>query len=101
MIRASLMKGIQMPGDQMHEDYFVWLTVVRECGVAYGINEPLLIYRLCTNSKSSNRFKSARMLFNSYRAVGYSRIVSGFFVFRYLFHSIVKRKNIYQSVQQK
>ena len=97
MIRASVMKEIQMPNDKMHEDYYVWLTVLRKYGVAYGINEPLLIYRLCANSKSSNRLKSAKMLFNTYRAVGYSGISSAFLVFRYLFHSISKRQKIYSN----
>lgn len=95
MIRAQIMKTIEMPNDKMHEDYFVWLNVVRSCGIAYGINEPLLIYRLCANSKSSNRVKSAKMLFNSYRAVGYNFAVSGFFVFRYMFYSIFKRIRIH------
>jgi teichuronic acid biosynthesis glycosyltransferase TuaG len=95
MIRASVMKGIKMPNDKMHEDYYVWLNVLRTYGVAYGINEPLLVYRLCENSKSSNRIKSAKMLFNSYRAVGYNFVTSGFFVFQYTFHSIFKRIKIY------
>ena len=98
MIRASVMKSIQMPNDKMHEDYFVWLTVVREYGVAYGINEPLLIYRLCSNSKSSNRIKSAKMLFNAYRAVNYGIVTSTLFTFRYMFHSVRKRRKIYSSI---
>jgi len=98
MIRASVMKGVKMPSDKMHEDYYVWLTVVRKCGVAYGINEPLLIYRLCANSKSSNRIKSAKMLFNAYRAVGYNPIAAAWLTFRYTFHSVSKRRNIYKSV---
>lgn len=98
MIRSSVMKNIKMPSDKMHEDYYVWLRVVKECGVAYGINEPLLIYRLCSNSKSSNRIKSAKMLFNAYRAVGYNPIVSTFYTLRYTFHSVSKRRNVYKSV---
>ena len=97
MIRASIMKEIKMPSDKMHEDYFVWLTVLRDCDIAYGINEPLLIYRLCKNSKSSNRFKSAKMLFHSYRAVGYNCVVSSALVFRYMFHSVRKRQSIYRT----
>ncbi len=97
MIRTSIMQGIQMPGDQMHEDYYVWLTVLREFGIAYGINEPLLIYRLSAHSKSGNRIKSMVMLFRSYRAVGYNSIVSFWFTFRYLFYSIRKRYGIYRS----
>lgn len=98
MLDASVMKSLKMPSDKMHEDYYIWLMVVRSCGVAYGINEPLLIYRLCANSKSSNRFKSAKMLFNSYRAVGYNLIVSGLYTLRYTVHSVSKRRNIYRSV---
>ncbi len=97
MIRADLMKNIKMPHDKMHEDYFVWLTVLREHKFSYGINEPLLTYRLCANSKSSNRIKSAKMLFNTYRAVGYGILKSGFFVLRYTGYSIKKRRRIYKS----
>lgn len=99
LIHASVMKGIKMPNDKMHEDYYVWLTVVKGCCVAYGINEPLLIYRLCANSKSSNRMKSAQMLYNSYRAVGYNAVCSFFLVFFYMFYSVDKRRNIYRSVK--
>lgn len=94
MIRTSVMKEIKMPSDKMHEDYFVWLTVLREHRIAYGINEPLLVYRLCTNSKSSNRIKSAKMLFNSYRAVGYRIFGAGVLTFIYMFHSLSKRASI-------
>ncbi len=97
VIKAAVMKGIAMPGDAMHEDYYVWLRVLKEHPYAYGVNEPLLVYRLSANSKSSSRIKSANMLFNTYRASGYGRISSFFFVFRYFFYSVKKRKNIYRS----
>ncbi len=97
MVKADVMKKIKMPDDRMHEDYYVWLNILREHKVAHGINEPLLIYRLCKNSKSSNRITSAKMLFNTYRAVGYGRLVSGIMMFIYSFHSITKRMSISRS----
>ena len=97
LIRASVMKGIRMPSDRMHEDYFVWLTVLREYGVAYGIDEPLLIYRLSKHSKSASRIRSAMMLFRAYRAVGYSFLSAGFLTLRYVSYSIRKRRSIYRS----
>lgn len=97
MIRASVMKEIKMPNDRMHEDYYVWLNVLKSYGVAYGIKEPLIIYRLSANSKSSNRIKSAIMLYNTYRAVGYNVIISVIFMLRYTLHSVKKRRNIYNS----
>lgn len=101
MIRSRVMKQLAMPGDHTHEDYVIWLTVLRSCGVAYGINEPLLIYRLCKNSKSAGRFKSAKMLFCSYRAVGYRPVTAGMLVFRYVFYSVGKRRKIYSSAETK
>lgn len=97
MIRSSVMKNIKMPSDKMHEDYYVWLAVLREYGVAYGIDEPLLIYRLSKNSKSSNRFKSAKMLYNTYRLTGYSTITSAWLTLLYMFYSVRKRRDIYRS----
>ena len=95
MIMTEVMKGIQMPNDRMHEDYYTWLTVLKNTDYAYGVNEPLLIYRLSANSKSANRIKSAKMTYNTYRAVGYNALVSGAFTLRYALHSITKRHNIY------
>lgn len=95
MIRSSLMKEIKMPSDKLHEDYFVWLTLLREHNIAYGINEPLLIYRLHTDSRSSNRIKSAKMSFNTYKAVGYSTLKACFFVLRYTVYSVSKRIKIF------
>ena len=95
MIKTEVMKGIEMPNDSMHEDYYVWLTVLKNTDFAYGVNEPLLIYRISANSKSSNRLKSARMLYNAYRAVGYDPVTSAIFTLRYSWHSITKRRNIY------
>lgn len=97
MIRSSVMKEIKMPSDKMHEDFFVWLTVLKKYKFAYGVNEPLLVYRLSANSKSSNRLKSAKMLYNCYKAIGCNWLKRHILVFRYTFYSIKKRKKIYSS----
>lgn len=94
IIRSSVMKELKMPGDEMHEDYYTWLTVLRDGGYACGVNEPLLIYRLSRNSKSSSRVKSAKMSYNTYRAAGYSAAAALFLVCRYFFHSVTKRYKI-------
>lgn len=54
----------------IHEDFAVWLGILKEVKYAYGVNEPLLIYRLAKNSKSSNKWKAAGMNWNTYRYVG-------------------------------
>lgn len=98
MIKSSVMKKLKMPSDKMHEDYFTWLKVVKHYGVAHGINEPLLIYRVSSNSKSGNRVNSAKMLYNTYNAIGYSKTASIALTLRYSLHSLAKRHNIYKSI---
>ena len=101
MVKSNVMKSIKMPNDAMHEDYYVWLTILKKHKYAYGVNEPLLIYRLSENSKSSNRIKSAKMLFNSYRAVGYRKIRAFLLVIAYSYHSITKRHKIKKHQEKK
>ncbi len=97
MIRSDVMKSLKMPGDEMHEDYYIWLNVLKKHKYAYGLNEPMLIYRLSSNSKSSSRIKSAKMIFNTYHAYGYSRLISFLLMLRYSVHSITKRRKISKS----
>ena len=47
----------------------MWLKVLREQPWAYGVNEPLLVYRVSRSSKSGNKLKAARMTFGTYRFV--------------------------------
>jgi len=94
IVKADVMKGISMPNDAMHEDYYVWLTILKKHKYAYGVDIPLLLYRLSDHSKSANRIRSAKMLYNSYIAVGYGKTESFFLMIRYTHHSITKRYRI-------
>lgn len=94
LIKADIVKNIKMPGDHMHEDYYTWLMALKKVKYAYGINEPLLIYRLSSNSKSSNRIKSAKMIYQTYKAIGYSQVLSFILMLNYSLHSIKKRYKI-------
>ena len=97
MVKTDVVRRYPMGHDGMHEDYSTWLQILREVPCAYGVNEPLLIYRLSPDSKSGSRIKSARMLYHSYQYVGYSCITSAYFVFRYFFYSVRKRHKILSS----
>ena len=54
----------------LHEDYIVWLKILKEYGGAAGILEPLIDYRLTPGSKSRNKFRSAVMVWNTYMYMG-------------------------------
>lgn len=94
MVKREVMVRYPMGGDGMHEDYAAWLLILREARCAYGLNEPLLIYRVRKGSKSGNRMNSAKMLFRSYRYVGYSAVRAGIMTLRYAKHSISKRRRL-------
>lgn len=53
-----------------HEDYVLWLSILRERGIkAYGINEVLAGYRVGNESISSNKLKAAGFTWNIYRNI--------------------------------
>lgn len=95
MVRADVMVPFpySKKGD-MHEDYAAWLQILRKVGHAYGLNQPLLQYRLTDSSKSGKRLNSAKMAYRAYRTAGYSAFSAILLTLRYAFHSISKRSHI-------
>lgn len=67
LIPTELAREFPMEYEESHEDYIMWLRLIRKYGDAAGINEPLLKYRTSTTGKSGNKLKSAVMTFRVYR----------------------------------
>jgi len=93
IVRTSAMIPFHEKGN-MHEDYAAWLQILRKAGHAYGLDEPLLQYRLSGTSKSGNRLNSAKMTYRAYRVVGYSILAAILLTLRYALHSVSKRYHI-------
>ena len=71
LLRRELLERFPMPSDRaIHEDYALWLKILREEPCAFGLPHPLLIYRLGTQRRTSNKLLSARMHWNTLRADG-------------------------------
>ncbi len=49
-----------------HEDYILWLKILKNKEIAYGLNEVLSYYRKSKSSISNNKFKSAIWTWNIY-----------------------------------
>lgn len=81
-------------GDQMHEDFAIWLKILQSGIMAYGIDEPLLIYRLTEHSKSSNKLKAARMNWNTYRAVGLNVLSAIYYECWYMIRGLLKYSHL-------
>lgn len=72
LIRKDVALEFPMQHEDSHEDYIMWLAVLKKYKRASGINEPLLKYRLSNSGKSGNKFKSAKMTYTVYRYSGFS-----------------------------
>ena len=72
VIRTEAAREFPMGHEDSHEDYIMWLQVLRKYGDARGINEPLLRYRLSNTGKSGSKLHSAKMTFMVYRYMGFS-----------------------------
>lgn len=94
LVRKELYEQFYAEGDKMHEDFAIWLGILKEGKIAYGINEPLLIYRITKSSKSGNKLVAAKMNWNTYRYVGLNVISALYYMFWYAVNGFLKYKNL-------
>ncbi|WP_084780612.1 glycosyltransferase family 2 protein [Bacillus massilinigeriensis] len=94
LLKKHFFKDIKMEKDEMHEDYAVWLRVLKTGAVAHGINEPLLIYRISKTSKSGNKLKTIKMTYKVFRFIGLNQVVSSYFTFSHIIGSVKKYRKV-------
>lgn len=94
MVRKALYQKHESLGDNMHEDFTCWLKALRSGETAYGIDEPLLIYRLSPTSKSGNKVKAARMNWNTYRAIGLNVFQAAYYEAWYVVNGLLKYRKL-------
>lgn len=90
LIRTEVAREFPMFHDDSHEDYLMWMRVLERYGIAYGINEPLLKYRVTLTGKSGNKWKSAKMTFQAYRYMGFGWVKSILCFCSYAVHGVIK-----------
>lgn len=90
LILTDVAREFPMHHDDSHEDYIMWLEVLRKYETACGINEPMLKYRLSNSGKSGNKLHSARMTFMVYRYMGFGVVKSMVCFCSYAFHGVKK-----------
>lgn len=95
LVKKKYFKNIKMEKDEMHEDYAVWLRILRLGVIAYGVDEPLLIYRISKDSKSGNKLKTVKMTYKVFRFIGINPIGSAYFMTRHVLASIGKYRRIF------
>lgn len=94
LVRKELYAKYYAVGDGMHEDFAMWLNILKDGRKAYGVDEPLLIYRITKSSKSGNKFKAAKMNWNTYRYVGLNPIEAAYYEGWYMIKNVIKYTNL-------
>lgn len=94
LVRKALYAKNYAVGDGMHEDFAIWLSILKEGKKAYGVDEPLLIYRIAKSSRSGNKVKAAKMNWNTYRYVGLNPIEAAYYEGWYMIKNVIKYTNL-------
>lgn len=87
---ARIAREFYMCHAELHEDYILWLRVLKKYGAAVGINKPYLHCRLADGGKSRNKFKSAAMQYGVYRYMGFGRLASLRYLISYAVNGVRK-----------
>jgi len=78
--------------DVGHEDYTLWLKIMKDVQVTQGIKESLASYRIVSNSISANKLKVLKWQWNIYRNIVKLNIFkSSYYFLWYVYYGLKKR----------
>jgi teichuronic acid biosynthesis glycosyltransferase TuaG len=90
LLRTEVAREFPMMHEDSHEDYIMWLGILKKYKRAAAVNEPLLKYRLTTSGKSGNKLKSAGMTYKAYRYAGFGTAASAALFCAYAVNGVLK-----------
>lgn len=90
VLRTDVAREFPMHHDDSHEDYLMWLEVLKKYQFGCAINEPLLKYRITNTGKSGDKWNSAKMTYRTYRYMGFGFFRSLACFICYAFHGVRK-----------
>ena len=78
---------------EKNEDYVLWLEIVKETKIIFGLKENLAFYRVLNNSRSSNKIKVAKDRWEVYRKVERLSLFKSIYYFlQYVIRALKKTK---------
>ncbi len=91
VFKTEYIKKFKMHPDVAHEDYYYWLTLLKNGAKAQGIIEPLVKYRIHGEGRSYNKLQAAKNRFKIYRLYEKLGLIKSSACFvSYVFHAIKK-----------
>ena len=78
---------------EKNEDYVLWLEIVKETKIIFGLKENLAFYRVLNNSRSSNKIKAPKDRWNVYRKIERLSLFKSIYYFlQYVIRALKKTK---------
>lgn len=78
---------------EKNEDYVLWLEIVKETKIIFGLKENLAFYRVLNNSRSSNKIKVAKDRWEVYRKIERLSLLKSIYYFlQYVIRALKKTK---------
>ena len=97
MMKREVTENYKFDTSFFHEDYVLWLQLLKEGYKAVGVVESLVDYRVIQTSKSANKLKSAKHRWEIYRkSVGLSFVKSAICSAKYAVGGIRKFRKIHR-----
>lgn len=95
-----------MPLIKKRQDWGLWIKLIRQYGTAYGLREPLSLYRKRSNSVSAKKLELIKYNFKVYhKVVGYNALKSagllGFYFMPYYFYKKFRQRREFQKRKKK
>ena len=81
-------------GNDMHEDFACWLSILKNGHKISGIDEPLVKYRVSNDSLTGNKFHAAVLNWRTYRFIGLNVFQAAFYMAFYAVNGMIKYKHI-------
>lgn len=94
---ASKLGKIYFPNIRKRQDWGLWLKIIKKCSIAYGMKEPLAVYRVRLNSLSHNKLSIIKYNIAVYKQIlNYSSVRAYLtFLFSFLPNHFFKKLRLY------
>lgn len=92
VIDRNIIGDFKMPLVRRGQDTATWLQILRNEKYAYGIEDDLVNYRLVGDSLSSNKIKSLKRTWNTYRNVEKLNVFKSSYVFCFYVYNAIKKR---------
>lgn len=90
-IKTELMQAHPFKLNFYHEDYVLWMELLKTCPIAYGDEKVLMHYRQVTGSRSNKKGNAAKERWNTYRkALKLNLVTSAWAFVRYAVNGVMK-----------